>query len=106
MNDDKRTRRPLLEPLLLALKSRRVIVALCALLVGVLLLSVPALTPLRAEITTLIVALALAVIAGYSLADAVNAGREHAALPITELRDLIREVIDALLDETAGEGSK
>lgn len=105
MNNDKTTRRPLIDLLLLLLKSRRVLIALSALIVGLLLLAVPELAPLRAEITTLVIALALALIAGYSLEDAVRAGHERAAQSDGDLRDLIREMIDALLDPRAGEDS-
>lgn len=105
MNADKTTRRPLIDPLLLLMKSRRVLIALCALLVGVLLLAVPELAPLRAEITTLVITLALALIAGYSLEDAVRAGRERAAQPDNDLRELLREMIDSLLDPMVGEST-
>jgi hypothetical protein len=93
-------RRPIIDPVLLALKSRRVVVALAALLVGVLCLAVPEVQPVRDELLTLIVALALAVIGGYSLEDAARAGRERASLPPDEMKQLIKEVLNGIVDET------
>ncbi|MBI5671128.1 MAG: hypothetical protein HZC41_24290 [Chloroflexi bacterium] len=101
MNDDKTLRRPLLDPLLLALKSRRVIVALCALLVGLLALALPEVQAVRGELLTLIVTLALAVIGGYSIEDAAKAGRDRATLPPQELRDLIKDALTGVVDEVA-----
>ncbi len=99
MQPDKLARRPLLDPLLLALKSRRVLVALAALLAGLLTLAAPDLAAVRGELLTLITALALAVIGGYSLEDAVRAGRERAALPADDLRALLKEALASLIDE-------
>lgn len=101
MPEHKISRRPVVDPLLLALKSRRVIVALCALLVGVLTLAVPELEVVRGELLTLVISLALAVIAGYTVEDAAKVAREGAAMPPQELRELIREVLNGIVDETA-----
>jgi hypothetical protein len=98
--DDKIRRRPLIDPLLLALKSRRVIVALCALIVGLLVIAVPELEAVRTELLTLLITLALAVIAGYSVEDAAGAARRRdPALDEADTRRLIREIVDGLLDE-------
>lgn len=94
-------RRPIIDPLLLALKSRRVLVALCALIVGLLTLAVPDLQPVRGEILTLLITLALAVIGGYSIEDAARAGRDRATLPPADLRDLIKDTLTDLIDEAA-----
>ncbi len=100
MSDDKIQRRPFIDPLLLALRSRRVIVALCALIVGLLVLAVPDLEAVRGELLTLLITLALAVIAGYSVEDAAReARRRDTALDEADTRRLIREVVDSLLDE-------
>jgi len=98
---DKDNRIPLIDPILLALKSRRVIVALVTLLVGVLLLAVPELNAVQGELLTLLLTLALTVIGGYSLEDAVRASREVAPMQDTDenLRHLMREVVNAVLDE-------
>jgi len=99
VNENKALRRPIIDPLLLALKSRRVIVALVTLLVGLLTLAVPELQPVRSELLTLLITLALAVIGGYSIEDAARAGRERATLPREELRDLVKDMLDELVNE-------
>lgn len=99
MNENKILRRPIVDPLLLALKSRRVIIALSALIVGILIAAVPDLAAVRGELLTLVVALALALIGGYSLEDAAGVGRERAAQPPEDLRETIKEVVSGLLDE-------
>ena len=97
---DKDNRIPILDPLLLALKSRRVIVALVTLLVGLLMLAIPDLIAVRGEILTLLITLALAVIGGYSVEDAARAARQtDSAKTDDDLRQLVREVIDGVLDE-------
>jgi uncharacterized membrane-anchored protein len=99
MFDNKSLRRPIIDPLLLALKSRRVIVALAALIVGLLTLAIPELRALHHELVTLITALALAVIGGFSLEDAARAARERADLPAADVRQLVKDVLDTLLNE-------
>jgi hypothetical protein len=92
--------RPLIDPLLLALKSRRVLVALCVLVVGLLTLAIPDLRPVHSELMTLLITLALAVIGGYSLEDAARAGRETKSAAPDELRDLIKEVLLDVVNDT------
>ena len=99
MNEDKMLRRPVIDPLLLALRSRRVMVALCALLVGVLVLAVPGLYAVQSELLVLVVTLALALIGGYSVEDAAAAGRDRAALPPDDLRELLKDALNGLVDE-------
>jgi hypothetical protein len=100
MSENKSLRRPVIDPLVLALKSRRVIVALCALIVGLLTLAVPELQSLRGELLTLIITLALAVIGGYTVEDAARAARERAESPTPDdLRQLVKEVLDGMVDE-------
>src|SRR5574341_1049753 len=101
---DKSERRPVIDPLLLALKSRRVMVALAALLIGALTQAVPELAAVRGELLTLVVTLALAIIGGYSIEDAATAGRERAALPPEDIRELVRAVLDGLVDEVGEQG--
>ncbi len=96
---DKAARRPLIDPLLLALKSRRVLVALCALLVGLLTLAIPDLKPVHGELMTLLITLALAIIGGYSLEDAARAGRETKDQTPDDLRDLIKDVLIDVVNE-------
>lgn len=96
----KDTRRPIIDPLVLALKSRRVLVALVTLLVGVVVLAVPELAAVQDEILVLLVTLALAVIGGYSVEDAASAARQQeVTFSEDSLRELLREVVNSLLDE-------
>lgn len=98
---DKAERRPIIDPLLLALKSRRVIIAFSALLVGVLVLAIPELQSVRGEILTLVVTLGLALIGGYTIEDAARAGRERASVSREELRDLVKDVLTGMVDEVS-----
>lgn len=98
--ENKEQRRALIDPIMLALKSRRVLVAMVALIVGFGMLLVPELEAVRDEVTVLLTALALAVIGGYSIEDAARAGREKAAEPVDpDVKVLVREAIEATLDE-------
>ena len=96
---DKSQRTPIIDPLLLALKSRRVLIALSALLVGVLTLAVPEVSAMRGEILTLVITLALALIGGYSIEDAATAGRERAATLPEDFRGLVKDILLELLDQ-------
>jgi hypothetical protein len=97
---DKSARRPVIDPLVLALKSRRVIVALCALIVGLMVMAVPELEAVRGELLTLLLTLALAVIGGYSVEDAARAARQRdPVLDEADQRHLLREVVESVLDE-------
>jgi hypothetical protein len=98
---DKSHRRPVIDPIMLALKSRRVIVAVIALLVGVAALLAPELEPVRGELLTLLITLSLAVIGGYTVEDAAVAARNRDPQATEgDLRTLILEVVASLLDET------
>lgn len=102
MNIDKSLRRPVIDPLLLALKSRRVLIALSAVLVSLLTLAIPALQAVHGELLTLVISLALALIGGFSLEDAATAARTRSAAPDDEtLRQLIKDVLTELGDEIA-----
>ncbi|MBI1280539.1 MAG: hypothetical protein GC179_20620 [Anaerolineaceae bacterium] len=96
---DKSARRPLIDPLLLSLKSRRVLVALCVLVVGLLTLAIPDLKSVHGELMTLLITLALAVIGGYSIEDAARAGREIKDQSPDDLRDLIKEVLNDIVNQ-------
>ncbi|MGB1287331.1 MAG: hypothetical protein ACPG7F_12405 [Aggregatilineales bacterium] len=100
MNDkNKLSRRPLVDPIILALKSRRVLIALVTLLVGILISSIPELAIVRSELLTLLMTLALALIGGYSVEDAARASRETQDTLPTDLRDQLKAIIDSLVDE-------
>lgn len=92
-------RRPLIDPFLLALKSRRVLIAICALIVGVLVAIVPELEPIQTELLILLTTLALGLIGGYSVEDAARAARETP--PPDALRELIKDVLLNVIDEIA-----
>jgi len=79
MLEDKARRRPLVDPLLLALKSRRVLIAMSALVVSILIGLLPGLATVHEELLTVVIALALALIGGYSLEDAALAARRAAS---------------------------
>jgi len=102
MENDKLTRRPLIDPLLMALKSRRVLVALSTLVLAIILTQVPMLAPFGTELLMVLVTLSLALIGGYSLEDSARIART-AAMPQEELRDLLRLLIRSVIDELAGE---
>lgn len=105
---NKAARRPIIDPILLALKSRRVIVALCTLLVGLLVLAIPDLDAVRGELLVLLLTLALAVIGGYSVEDAARAAREHVqdkTMTDGELRDLLWEVVDEIINKWSADRS-
>ena len=95
--NDKNNRRPVIDPFILMLKSRRVLVALSALFVGIIIILIPELDTLRHELMTLVIALSLALIGGYSVEDA--AANAHQQTPPDNVKDLIREVVDSVLDE-------
>ena len=100
---DKDVRRPIIDPLLLALKSRRVLVALSALLIGTLTLAVPELSHVQAELLVLVITLAMAVIGGYSIEDAAAAARQQPPVEATDLRGLLREVLMEVLADNRRE---
>ena len=87
--------------MLLTLKSRRVVVALSTLVVGLLVLAVPELQAVRGELLTLVITLSLALIGGYTVEDAAKAGRDRAATPPDDLRELIKDLLNGVVDELA-----
>ena len=94
---EKHNRRPIIDPVLLILKSRRVLIALASLVVALLIMTVPQLEAMSKELLVVLITLALALIAGYSVEDAVSIARQT-SLPVN-LHEQIREVLNALLDE-------
>jgi len=90
--------KPLITPVLLLLKSRKVIVSLCALALNLLVAAVPSLAPFRSELMTVITGLALALIGGISYEDAAKAGRDAASQPTQSDADLIKTLIGEMID--------
>lgn len=102
--ENKTKRRVLIDPLLMVLKSRRVIIALVSLLVGMLVLAVPQLEALHSELLVLVVSLALALIGGMSVEDAVIAAKQSTS--DASIRQQIDEAVDAIIDEMLSEVEK
>lgn len=102
--ENKKNRRVLIDPLLLVLKSRRVLIAIASLLIGLLVMNVPQLEALHSELLVLVVSLALALIGGLSVEDAVIAAKQT---PVQEdVRQLVEAAIDAVIDEMLLETEK
>ena len=98
---DTSERRAIIDPFLLVLRSRRVLIALATLIIGTLVTVIPELAYVREELLTLIIALSLSLIGGLSIEDAARAGRERSKQPLsddlTELkRELLREIVDEM----------
>lgn len=85
-------------PILLLLKSRKVIVSLSALLLNLLIVAVPELAPLRGELMTVITALALALIGGIAYEDGARTARGAAALPPQPSAEIIKSLFGDLVD--------
>ena len=92
---DKTTRRPLIDPVLMLLKSRRVLISLVTLIVSIGIMLIPTLAPVQGEILVLIITLALALIGGYTVEDAVSIARQQ-PLPPDDLKALVHDVIEAV----------
>jgi hypothetical protein len=92
---------PILTPIGLLLKSRKVIVSLCALALNLAVAAVPEIAPYRGELLTVITGLALALIGGIAYEDAAKAGREAASLPPKTDAELLRTLLDSLIDEVS-----
>jgi hypothetical protein len=80
------------------LKSRQMVIAVSTLIVGLLVLVVPDLKPIREELLTLIITLALAVIGRYTVQDTASSERQK-PIPREELRELVEEVLSDMVEE-------
>lgn len=92
-------RLPVLEPLRLLLQSRRVMIALCALVVSLVVLAIPSLAVVQTELLMLVLTLALTLIAGYSLEDAARAARQAAVQPPDTVPEQVKTLLNTLIDE-------
>lgn len=102
--ENKQNRRVLIDPLLMILKSRRVLIAMTSLIVGLIVMAVPQLEALHNELLILVVSLSLSLIGGLSLEDAVIAAKQA---PVKdEMRQLIDAATDAIIDEMLAEAEK
>jgi hypothetical protein len=97
-------RMPIVGPILLALRSRKVIVALVSILVAVLVAYVPELRAVQDALIVLIGSLALAVIGGIAWEDAAGAARERAAQPVGTIAEEVKRAVREVLEE--GEGKR
>ena len=98
---NKSLRRPVVDPIKEALKSRRVIIAIVTFLAAILTVYVPEWEGLRSELLTIALTLALFLIGGLSIEDAINAAR-GISIPDQSPEEAARGVLDAVLDETLG----
>lgn len=90
--------KPIWTPLVLLLKSRKVIVSLCALLMNLLVTALPALEPYRGELMTVITGLALALIGGIAYEDAARTAKEDAARSASTDKELLQALLGDLID--------
>lgn len=93
---DKANRRSIIDPILLLLKSRRVLIAIISLMMSILVMLFPPLEPFHQELLILVVTLAFALIGGLSVEDAIIAARQTSS--DAELRTLIDATVDAIMD--------
>jgi hypothetical protein len=95
----KEQRIPLIDPILLALRSRRVIIAIVSLAVALLVAFVPELAAVQDALIVVIGAVALALIGGLSWEDAARAGRDRASQPLGTPDAELRLTVVRLLEE-------
>ena len=90
--------RPVIDPLLNLLRSRKVLTALVALGIAVLIALVPDLEHVRTELYTVVLTLAVALIGGTTIEDAAKHARANPE-PQKSPKDAARDLGDVLLDE-------
>jgi hypothetical protein len=95
--------------ILRVLKSRQMVIAFSTLVVGLLVLAVPELKPIREELLTLIITLALAAIGSYTVQETTSSRPQH-PIPREELRELVEDVLSDMEleqnEETTQHGEK
>src|SRR4051812_5971089 len=89
---------PIIAPLVALLKSRKVIVSLCALLLNFVVTAVPTIATYRGELMAVITGLALALIGGIAYEDAARTGREAGSAGTMSNADLIKLLLSDLID--------
>ncbi len=103
MNNDLYTqkikRRPIIDPLLLVLRSRRVLIAVTALGVGLVVSLVPQLEAVHTELLVLVLTLALTLIGGYSVEDAAAVSRQQPPTSPDDVQALVKAALIAIVDE-------
>ncbi len=93
--EDKTKRRIVIEPLILLLKSRRVLIGLSGLLTSGLVGFAPQLEPLQGELLTIITAITLFLIGGFAYEDAAIAGRNQ---NLREAKEYALEMVEAIIE--------
>ena len=96
---DKQRRRPFIDPLLMVIRSRRVIIALAGLLVGLLVLALPDLAEVQQELLMLVITLSMALIGGYSIEDAAVAARQVPS--DADLAARVEALVRAIIEESS-----
>ena len=97
---DSSRRIPVLDPILIALRSRRVIIAIVSIAVALLVAYAPQLAAVQDALIVLVGTLALALIGGLSWEDAARLSRDRAEQPIGTPDAALRDVILSVLQET------
>lgn len=90
--------RPIIDPLLNLLRSRKVLTALTALALAILIALVPDLEPVRGELYTFVLTLAVALIGGTTIEDAARHARGNPD-PLKSPKDAARDLGEAVLEE-------
>jgi Na+/proline symporter len=91
---------PVLDPILIALRSRRVIIAIISIVVALLVAYAPQLAAVQDALIVLVGTLALALIGGLSWEDAARLSRDRAEQPLGTPDTALRDAILAILQET------
>ncbi len=97
---DSSRRVPVLDPIVIALRSRRVIIAIVSIVVALLVAHAPQLAAVQDALIVLIGTLALALIGGLTWEDAARLSRSRAEQPAGTPDSALREVVLAILHET------
>jgi hypothetical protein len=95
----KENRTPILDPILLALRSRRVIIAAVSLVVALVVAFVPELAQVQDALIIVIGTIAVALIGGISWEDAATAGRARAQQPLGQPDAEARALVVSILTE-------
>jgi hypothetical protein len=93
--------KPIMTPIALLLKSRKVIVSACALLLNLLVTAVPELEPYRGELMVVITGLALALIGGISYEDAAKTAKEATVRAAKTDKELFQALLGDLIDSVS-----
>jgi len=89
----------LIQPITKLLKSKRFIVFVIALVANVLVARFPELGSFRNEIIYMVTSLALVLIGGYSLEDAVTAYKAEAPLVPATQEEIVKGIADEIVKE-------